>query len=102
MMTLGWTDGNSFVPINGVLLSSEKSSTRLNPAKDVDKRTAGYRRRILSQTKGTDAILEMLKAARTAKIPADYVLFDSWFTFPASLVVTMQNGTKKELEFNIG
>lgn len=94
MMTLGWTDGNSFVPINGVLLSSEKSSTRLNPAKDVDKRTAGYRRRILSQTKGTDVILEMIKAARTAKIPADYVLFDSWFTFPASL------HTVKELGYN--
>ena len=85
MMTLGWTDGNSFLPVNGVLLSSENNKNRINPAKDVDRRSAGYKRRVLSQTKGTEVILQLLKAAKTAKIPADYVLFDSWFTSLASL-----------------
>lgn len=95
MMTLGWTDGNSFLPVNGVLLSSENAKTRINQAKNVDKRTAGYKRRILSQTKGTEVILELLKAAKTAKIPADYVLFDSWFTSLASLHAI------KEIGYNV-
>lgn len=35
--------------------------------------------------KGTQAMLELLKAARKAVIPARYVLFDSWFSSPSTL-----------------
>ena len=92
MLTLGWTDGNSFLPINGVLLSSENPKTLINKAKQVDKRSAGYKRRVLSQTKGTDAMLELLKQAKQERIPADYVLFDSWFSSPASLLAVKKIG----------
>lgn len=30
-------------------------------------------------------MLELLKAAKSAKIPADYVLFDSWFSSPKTI-----------------
>lgn len=36
-------------------------------------------------TKGTLAMLELLKSAKAAAIPAKYVLFDSWFTSPSTL-----------------
>jgi hypothetical protein len=36
-------------------------------------------------TKGTQAMLELLKAAKNSDIPAKYVLFDSWFSSPKSL-----------------
>ena len=51
----------------------------------MDKRTVGYKRRQLSMEKGTTAMLELLKAAKTAEIPAKYVLFDSWFSSPSTL-----------------
>ena len=85
MLTLGWSDGSTFLPVNSILLSSENKKNRINEAADVDKRTAGYRRRVLSMQKGTLAMLELLKAAKKATIPASYVLFDSWFSSPSTL-----------------
>ena len=85
MLTLGWSDGSTFLPVNSVLLSSENKKNRVNEAAAVDKRTAGYRRRVLSMQKGTLTMLELLKAAQKAAIPASYVLFDSWFSSPGTL-----------------
>lgn len=67
MLTLGWSDGSTFLPVNSILLSSENKKNRINEAAAVDKRTVGYKRRALSMEKGTHAI------------PAKCVLFDSWF-----------------------
>lgn len=85
MLTLGWSDGSTFLPVNSVLLSSENKKNRVNEAVDVDKRTVGYKRRILSIQKGTQVMLELLKIAKKAAIPAKYVLFDSWFSSPSTL-----------------
>ena len=85
MLTLGWSDGNTFLPVNSILLSSENSKSRINEANIVDKRTCAYKRRQLSMTKATAAILELLKEAKKAAISASYVLFDSWFTSPSSI-----------------
>ena len=85
MLTLGWSDGCTFLPVNSILLSSENKKNRINEANIVDKRTVGYKRRQLSMEKGTTAMLELLKAAKTAAIPAKYVLFDSWFSSPSTL-----------------
>ena len=85
MLTLGWSDGSTFLPVNSILLSSESKKNRINEAADVDKRTAGYRRRMLSMQKGTLAMPELLKVTKKATIPASYVLFDSWFSSPSTL-----------------
>ena len=92
MLTLGWSDGNTFVPVNSILLSSENKKNRVNEAKTVDKRTVGYKRRALSMQKGTIAMLELLKAAKNSSIPAKYVLFDSWFSFPSTLHAVKEIG----------
>ena len=92
MLTLGWSDGNTFLPVNSVLLSTENKKNRINEAKAVDKRSAGFCRRALAQTKATTAMLELLKTARKSEIPASYVLFDSWFTSPASLLAVHEIG----------
>ena len=73
MLTLGWSDGNTFLPINSILLSSENKKNRINEAKSIDKRTVGYKRRTLSMQKGTIAMLELLKAAKSSAIPAKVV-----------------------------
>ena len=48
MLTLGWSDGSTFLPVNSILLSTENKKNRINEAAEVDKRTVGYRRRKLS------------------------------------------------------
>ena len=92
MLTLGWTDGNTFLPVNSVLLSSEKEKNRITEASQMDKRSVGYKRRKLSVTKGTEAMLELLKTAKAAAIPAKYVLFDSWFSSPKTLHAVKEIG----------
>ena len=85
MLTLGWSDGSTFLPVNSILLSTENKKNRINETKEIDKRTVGYKRRMLAVEKGTIAMLELLKSAKKADIPAKYVLFDSWFSSPSSL-----------------
>lgn len=86
LLTLGWSDGNTFLPINGCLLSSENRKSRLNEAKNLDKRTIGFSIRKLAQTKATSVMLDMIDSAKKAGILATHVLFDTWFCSPSSLV----------------
>ena len=85
MLTLGWSDGSTFLPINSILLSSENKRNRINEATVVDKRTVGYKRRRLSMEKAAHAMLELLSVAKNTAIPAQHVLFDSWFSSPSTL-----------------
>ena len=65
MLTLGWSDGSAFLPVNSILLSTENEKNRINEATKVDKRSIGYKRRKLSMEKGASAMLtentELLK-----------------------------------------
>ena len=86
MLTLGWSDGNSFVPMMLSMLSSAKEKNRLAPMRDgIDKRTNGYKRRQESMSKTTDVLVDMVSLAMTAGTTARYLLFDSWFAFPATI-----------------
>lgn len=83
MLTLGWSDGNTFIPLAFSLLSSEKEHNRLCSINEsIDKRTNGYQRRKEAISKSTDVLIELLRQARTYMVPASYLLFDSWFAFP--------------------
>lgn len=92
MLTLGWSDGSTFLPVNSILLSTENKKNRINEAAEVDKRTVGYKRRKLSMEKGTHAMLTLLETAKNAAISAKYVLFDSWFTSPSTLHAVKKTG----------
>ena len=92
MLTLGWSDGTTFLPVNSILLSTENKKNRINDAKPLEKRTVGYKRRNLSIQKGTIAMLELLKQAQKADLPARYVLFDSWFSSPSSIDAVTELG----------
>lgn len=84
MLTIGWSDGASFLPLDFVLLSSEKEKNRLQGiTKNIDRRTCGYRRRKEAMTKATEQLEPMVKRVLAAGIDADYILMDSWFAFPA-------------------
>ena len=61
MLTLGWSDGSTFLPVNSITLSTENKKNRINEATEVDKRTVGYKRRKLSMEKGTHAMVLSLE-----------------------------------------
>jgi len=92
MLTLGWTDGNTFLPVNGCLLSTENKKNRVNESTKTDKRSTAYRKRMLAQTKATSVALDLLMAAKQAKIKASHVLFDTWFCSPSSLIAIKELG----------
>jgi len=84
MLTLGWSDGNSFLGLDFALLSSAKKSNRYNEiTKHLDKRTCGYQRRKDAMTKSTELMEPMLKRAIGMGVRAKYLLMDSWFSAPS-------------------
>ena len=86
MLTLGWSDGNTFLPLSHCLLSSSSKQQQLQGAsEDVDPRSNGGKQRKLAQCKAPEVVLTLLQEAREAGAPAQHVLFDSWFCSPASL-----------------
>lgn len=91
MLTLGWSDGNTFLPLAFTLLSSAKEKNRLcQENQSIDKRTNGYKLRKEAILKAPDAMLSLLKQASRYEIPAAYVLFDSWFTYPRILLEILE------------
>lgn len=86
LLTLGWTDGCSFLPVNFSLLSSGKEENILGERKGYDRRTLCWERREMSMRKGTAVMVELLKLALKSGIQAKYVLFDSWFSNPRQLL----------------
>lgn len=90
MLTLGWSDGTTFLPLIFSLLSSEKKDNRIcdiNP--EIDKRTNGYKRRQESTKKATEVLFDLLEQATAYSIPAQYLLFDSWFAYPQVIIKTL-------------
>ena len=86
LITLGWSDGVSFLPFDFTLCSSSKASKRLQGIKkELDKRCCGYKRRLEAMTQSTGRLESMVKRVLALGIRADYLLMDSWFAFPALL-----------------
>lgn len=84
MLTLGWSDGNSFLGIDFALLSSADAKNRYVEANpNVDKRTSGFKRRNEATTKSTDLIVPMVQRAIALGVRAKYIVMDSWFSMPS-------------------
>ncbi len=81
MLTMGWSDGHSFVPMDFSLLSSLKSGINGITGK-IDKRTHGYKRRKEALLPAPQVIAAMIDRALKAGVSASYALMDSWFTQP--------------------
>ncbi|NLI91012.1 MAG: transposase [Peptococcaceae bacterium] len=93
LLTLGWSDGYSFVPLDFTLMSSAQAKNRLCEIKEgLDKRTIGYKRRQESMLHKPDAVVQMFEQALKAGFSADYVLMDSWFTQAPLLQRLMTQG----------
>ena len=86
MLTLGWSDGNSFVPVSYSLLSAAEDKNLICGDRHYDARSLAGRRRRQSRRKATDVMVELIHSAQCASITAKYVLFDSWFSAPKTII----------------
>jgi hypothetical protein len=91
MLTMGWSDGHSFIPIDFALLSSAKSGIT-GMTEGIDKRTHGYKRRLEALNSAPQVIAAMLDRAIQAGISASFVLMDSWFTHAPLIQEVLQRG----------
>lgn len=74
LLTLGWSDGNTFVPLCFSLLSSHDPKNRLvEMFEGLDKRTTGYKRSRESMQKSSDVLIELLEQALASGIQASYL-----------------------------
>jgi len=93
LLTLGWSDGYSFIPVCFNMLSSAKESNRYqNESVGIDHRTSGYKSRMESIMKKTDAAVLLIQRALNAGILADYVLMDTWFTTEPMVKAILSEG----------
>lgn len=91
LLTLGWSDGNSFIPVAGNLLASVSKSI-YGQKKGLDKRSCGYKQRLRAMRKAPSVMLDMLESALALGLKASYVLFDSWFASPATILSVLERG----------
>lgn len=93
LLTLGWSDGYSFIPVGFNMLSSANKKNRYQEIlADIDCRTNGYKSRTESLMKKPDAAILLIQRALTAGIKADYVLMDTWFTTEPMLREILKTG----------
>ena len=93
LLTLGWSDGYSFIPTGFNMLSSVNKSNRYNEISDaVDHRSNGYRIRKESMMHKTDAAIRLIENALNAGIRAQYVLMDTWFTTEPMIGAVLNTG----------
>lgn len=81
MLTLGWTDNYSFVPVAFNMMASADAGKQLVPAaQNIDRRSSGYKTRQEAVLHKPQAAIKMIHDALSAGIQAGYVLMDTWFT----------------------
>jgi len=92
MLTICWSDGTSCLPMDFALLSSTDAKKRLcDSKKPVDKRCCAYQRRKEATEKTTAHLETMVKRILSTGISAKYLLMDSWFTMPATVITLAEH-----------
>jgi hypothetical protein len=91
MLTLGWSDGHTFIPTDFAMLSSQTAC--LNGINEnIDKRSLGYKRRLEAFKKAPDLIPNMIDRTLQSGVQASYVLMDTWFTHAPLIRAVLKRG----------
>ena len=87
MLNLGWSDGQTIIPVDFRLLASGKEGNLLEgPRAKEDNRTIATKRRREAREEKPALALRMLKEAKGTPAQARYALFDSWFSSPSFIL----------------
>ena len=82
-LTIGWSDGNTFLPVNCALMSTRKKTNLVGSKSSItDQRTIAGQRRSQAQRKMNEVVLELISQALRLGVTAKYVLFDSLYSSP--------------------
>lgn len=93
MLTIGWSDGRSFLPLAFSLLSSQKEQHRLCEANSsIDKRTLAGKLRNEAVSGKPTVLVSLLKMLKSAGVKTRHLLFDSWFSSRKLLEELMDMG----------
>ncbi|MDY6465893.1 MAG: transposase [Succinivibrio dextrinosolvens] len=97
-LQMGWTDGESYLPLGAKLLSSDEDSESFKKTHKqkacpeairkagLDKRTHASQIRTEAQERSKpDLVISWIKQAMKNGFKASYVLFDSWFNYESLL-----------------
>ena len=94
LLTLAWSDGNTTIPLCFRHLVSTNEKMTVNHLPDnIDKRTRAYQLRRNAQQNPVEAMFDLLKGIDLKKLKVSYLLFDSWFAFPAVIIRACKQGT---------
>ena len=81
MLTIGWSDGRSFLPLLFSLLSSQLEKHRLCEANsDIDRRTVAGKLRDEAISGKPAVLILLLETLKRAGVKTRHLLFDSWFS----------------------
>jgi hypothetical protein len=84
MLTLGLTDGATFIPFSFSLLSSYQKENQLYPMdSSLNKRSKRAKLQKESQEKAPEVFLKLLDEALKYCPLVSTILLDSWFSFPS-------------------
>lgn len=86
LLTIGWSDGQSFLPVKFSLVASNDENNRYQEAIKHDSRSLAGKRRKNAKTDKPNLLLGMLRDIRGTAAQAKYVLFDSWFSSPSAII----------------
>ncbi|MFC0562324.1 transposase, partial [Halalkalibacter alkalisediminis] len=82
LLTLGWSDGFSFVPVDFALLSSAKKTNRFcEMDSSIDKRTSGFKRRmaaIQSKPEVAAKLIHLYKRDKRRNLSFNVMNWGSW------------------------
>jgi hypothetical protein len=81
-LTLGWSDGYTFLPLQFRLVSSKNYKNIKSKSEYVKEKYAGHTRRIQAKNKKTEILFDMVQSVVDKSIQYSHLLFDSWFAFP--------------------
>ena len=86
-LTLGWSDGVTFIPADFRVVASGKDENLLEGSHvKEDKRTRATKRRQDARTDKPALVLNMLERAKQTHPETKHVLFDSWFSAPKAIL----------------
>lgn len=91
MLTLGWSDGHTFLPLDFSLLSSKTAQIN-GISENVDKRSSGFKRRLEALQSAPEQVPSMIDRALQAGVKAEYVLMDTWFTHQPLIQAIVKQG----------
>jgi len=81
LLTPGWTDGYSFIPVGFNMTASAKGSNRIALANtSIDKRSNGGKARKNDVLQEPEAAMQLIRNALSAGIKAGCAFMDTWFT----------------------